>query len=325
MAKRLLVIRLGALGDMLILTPLFKLLKQDGYHVTLLMKKYAEPCLHNCPYVDEYMWHDESIPLKDCPKRFVEIAAEGKYDKVLNLSGSLESSLLVSPDDPRFDAPKEARDTDANYYDYLLARAGYKIEHPRAVLWINEKEQGWIDAKRCKFGNQFVIYWQLAGSGTHKTWPYAEEVGKEILRDHKNVTIVTNGDELCKLLESWGHKRAIHKSGTWSFRSSILFTRVADLVISPETGIMHAAGSNCVPKIVLLTHSNHNNFSKYFTNVYPIQSEAACSPCHRLMSEQEALKVCPKNPDWGASLCSMSIRPEKVRTTVEQVLANRQN
>ena len=325
MSNRLLLIRLGAIGDQLITSSLYRLLKEDGYHVTCYMKKQYADTLKNCPYIDEFRWHDENIPLRDCPAKFEEISKG--YDKVINLSGSLEASLLVAPDDPRFSAPKEARDTDTNYYDYCLTRAGYagRINHPKPVVWMDNNERGWVAYQRHHYHDSFVLYWALSGSGPYKTWPFAEDVGKQILQRHKNVTIVTSGSADCKLLEGWGHKRAIHKSGEWSLRSSMLFTYVADCVIGPETGIVHAAAANGVPKIVLLTHSNHNNLTKYFDNVYPLQSEAVCSPCHRLMSYQESKFVCKVDEEWNATHCMMRISPERVLATFETVLSQSHN
>ena len=78
--ERLLTIRLGAVGDTLITSPLYRLLKEDGYHVTVYMKQRMAACLKNCPHIDEYHWHDESIPLKDCPDKFEEIGKVLKFD-----------------------------------------------------------------------------------------------------------------------------------------------------------------------------------------------------------------------------------------------------
>lgn len=319
--KRLLIVRLGGIGDLLFVTPVLPLLKRDGWHVSFLMKKGMAPVYANCPYIDEYLWHDETVPLGDLLTEYLAKVSVG-YDKVVNLSASIEVAFLHVADSPAYYGDKSFRATDENYYNATLKLFGYESDSPVPTIWISDRERKWLKLQRKEYGSDtFLVYWVLSGSSRHKAWPFAEDVGKELLDKYPEMVIMTNGDIVCQLLESWGHKRAVHKSGTWGLRSSLLFARIADLVIGPETGIVNSVGGVNVPKIVMLTHSNHNNLTKYYKNVYPIQSEAVCSPCHRLVTEDMVEFLCSPDKELGAARCSMCLRPETVKQTVEQVFA----
>jgi ADP-heptose:LPS heptosyltransferase len=47
-------------------------------------------------------------------------------------------------------------------------------------------------------------------------------------------------------------------------------TKFVDLVISPDTGVLHASGCYDTPKIGLLGHTTIENITKYFKNDYSI-------------------------------------------------------
>ena len=53
--KKALVIRLGAFGDMVMATPVFRELKKEGYHVTLNCKKYSRMIVEHDPNIDKFM------------------------------------------------------------------------------------------------------------------------------------------------------------------------------------------------------------------------------------------------------------------------------
>lgn len=97
-------------------------------------------------------------------------------------------------------------------------------------------------------------------------------------------------------------------------------TSVMDLVVSPETGVLSAAGAFDTPKIGLLTHSSKENLTKYFINDHSIQSSAPCSPCHKMIHE---LDDCTLDPEFGLPICmSVHMDPEKIKENFRVVYDN---
>jgi hypothetical protein len=83
--------------------------------------------------------------------------------------------------------------------------------------------------------------------------------------------------------------------------------------IDSTTGVLsvtNAAGAFDTPKIPLLTHSNAHNFCEQWTNCYPIQAPAPCSPCYRIVSAGDPCHMVSagEDPDIaGAAKCMASI------------------
>jgi hypothetical protein len=92
-AKTACICRYGALGDMVMITPLIRKLHEDGYHVTMNITEYAAPVIENNPYVDNIVLQErDAIPNVDLGPYWDEW--RGEYDKYINLSESIEGRLL---------------------------------------------------------------------------------------------------------------------------------------------------------------------------------------------------------------------------------------
>lgn len=285
------MVRYGAFGDHIIVTPLLRLLKEDGYHVTYEVAFRGREMLRGNPYIDEFIDHDETIP-NDKLSGYWDELKKG-YDRFVNLSGSVEEGLLAPEGSREFYLSKDERHRryNKNYYDYTLELAGYDVKGLRGELYFDEDEENIAKAFRKKHRDKFLVVWALSGSAFHKAYPYAEYVADAFLSKRKNAVIVTVGGEIERIIE-FNLKNTIKTCGKWSFRRSALLTKHADLVIGGETGIMHAAGCYDTPKILMLSHSTVENLSKYWKGCINLSPDVSCHPCHRLIY---TLKPCPKD------------------------------
>ena len=126
--------------------------------------------------------------------------------------------------------------------------------------------------------------------------------------------IYTVGDELCELLE-WRHNQTRNYAGKWSVRKTMLMTKYANLIISPETFVLNAAGAFDTPKIALLSHSTEENLTKYFKNCISITGKAECYPCHKLHYTQE---TCQVDDMTFACKCMSTLSPDDLFKTIEK-------
>lgn len=288
------VIRYGALGDMIILTPLLRQLKADGYHVTLNATPYCLPAAQNNPHIDNVLIQErEAIPN-------LELGAywnywRPQYDRYINLSESLEGGLLKVEGRRDFYTHADWRRSvcNVNYYDRTMAIGGYpETTGTRGELYFSSSEER--NAKRFfePLKDKFVIVWALNGSSHHKAYPLMESVMRDWLSQHPDGRLITVGDHMAQLLE-FDHPQVIRQAGQWPIRQSLIATKYANLVVGPETVMTNAAGCFDTPKITLLSHSTHENLCKYWTNDYcltPDRAEAPCYPCHQLHYTRES---CP--------------------------------
>lgn len=294
--KRAIVLRYGSFGDWIIASPVLKRLKNDGYQVVINCTDRAFPVLRNNPNVDQILLQENDLISKYELSDYWDRITEG-YDKVINLHETLEVKFLFHPNKPEFNLPVEERRAlcgGTNYYDYALNHAGYfDVESPIGELYPDDLETAFLQKFKNDLRDKFVILWCLSGSGMHKAWLRAEEAAVTFLARHKDVVILTVGDYICKLIDFQVPERVFSKVGEWDIRTTMLAADYVDLVISPETSILNAAGCYDTPKIGLLTHSNKTNLTKHFKNDYSIQAETECSPCHRMIYMDNYKTDCP--------------------------------
>lgn len=319
---------------MIIMSPVLRLLKEEGYEVTVnCHKKSTVMILHN-PNVDKIMVHDEAIPNKQLPKHWEDLSK--KYDRFINLSESLEKGLLPAEGKhEEYTWPHEKRHEkfNVNYYDRTLELAGFSERGLNGELYFTKEEERWAQQLRERYKNRFWVLWSLSGSSFHKAYPWADQVATEFLDKHSDALTMTVGDDLCRLLE-WDHPQNRKRCGLWAddIRKTLISCKYADVVVATETGIANAAGCFDTPKIVMLSHSSVENLTKYWKNCVSLTPENAhCYPCHQL---HYTLRSCPldvlaKIPpelrtqenfvsgDVEAPICTSRLKPETMLAALE--------
>ena len=289
--KKCLVIRYGAMGDMITITPLLKALKDDDYEVHLVCTPRTAG-IENNPNID-YVYMQERDVIPSCQlTEYHKIISQG-YDKVINLCGSIESSLLFESTSDKYFLPHEERHKTANinYYDRTLELGGYpNIKGMNGEVYLTESEKLLLNVWQKNHAGFFKILWQVRGSSEHKIYPYISDIADELLAAHDDIRVFLVGGIETQVID-WVHPNIRNCIGKWNERQALIMTSAADLVISPESGILNAAGCFDTPKIGLLTHSSRENLTKYFINDYSIESDVECAPCHRLVHKVSECKV----------------------------------
>jgi len=331
--KTVCVIRYGAFGDTLQASSILPLLKEQGYRVCVNVTEVGKDILSSNPYVDEILFQTtKMIPeneLTEYWKHFDNI-----FDKVIQLSESIENSLLVMPDrvsrlrngdkiavkgDPRFNLDKDTlhEECNVNYMERTHDIAGVPhIFSPKFYPLDSEKKIA-RDFRR-SIREKHVILWSLSGSSVHKVYPWTDNVINKVLKYRPDVCFVTVGDELCKLLEQGWEKedRIITKSGNWSIRETLSFLDHCSIVIGPETGVLNAASTMKCHKIVMLSHSSKENLSKYWNNtssLEPDHYDNFCFPCHKM---HYGFDTCQRDEHTGGAMCAVNIKAEEIITAI---------
>ncbi len=293
-AKRACIARYGAMGDMIMVTPLIRRLAEDGYHVTVNCTRYSSPILAYNPYVHNIILQErDAIPNPDLGEYWREW--EPEYDRYINLSESIEGRLLKVEGRRDFFTHQSWRHAECNrnYYDFTLGLGGYPTAAGlRGELYFNSEEERTARRFRDKFRDKFFVLWALNGSSHHKIYGLLAPVLADWLDAHPDAIAVTVGDKAAKAGE-FEHPQVVRKAGEWPIRQSLAMTKYADVVVGPESVMTNAAGCFNTPKITLLSHSSHENLCKYWLNDFCLEPDPAlapCYPCHQLHYSKES---CP--------------------------------
>lgn len=321
MAKRTLVIRLGAYGDCVIITPVIKRLKERGDYVMLNVSTRGKEVFANNPYVDELIEHkQDSVPKGELEEYWKKLAKTHKADEVINFTGSIENNVSLHPNDPEYNLPKWMRKDvcDRNFYEVSEEWAGLEVSGAKPDLHFTDEER---DALRSMLKpGEFTILWCLSGSGRNKVYPWTDFVIGQVQKVYNNVNFLTVGDESCQYIESSG-EGVTNLSGDITMRMSMCLTGLVDLVISPDTGVLHASGAFDTPKIGLFGATTKNQVTKHFKNDHSIEANCSCAPCYRLIYSTTWEAQCPTDPITGGPWClSQGIPPEVLYEKIASII-----
>ena len=307
--KTALVVRYGGFGDLLMVTPVFRKLKEDGYYTVLNCHDKGNSVLTCNPNIDaKILQKADYISNDDLGKYWDEMAVG--FDKFINLSGSIEDSLMYREGTMEFHLPSDKRHEkcNKNYQDNTMEISGYDIKGSLPELYFSKKEHEWARKFVKSFKGKFLVMWSLSGSAIHKAYPYTEYVACEFLEQYPDTAMITVGDEACIFLE-WEHPRTKNLAGKLNIRKTMLLTQYVDLVVGTETGVLNAASCFDVPKIIILSHSSVENLTKYWKNTYSVVPPTSCHPCHQIHYTTESCKL---NSLTKTPLCMTMVRPESV-------------
>lgn len=311
--KSCLVVRYGAYGDALQASSILPGLKAQGYHVTFNCNERSEAVIRHDPNIDAWIVQDTNqVPAGALTAYWSWLATQ--YDKVVNLSETVEGTWLAIDTRPNYWWSHDVRHKylNGNYLQFQHEVAGVPYQKPMIRFYSTRDEETEALALKYKLGGKPVILWTLAGSSIHKVWPHMDAVLARVFTTWKNARVVFCGDESCQLLEEpWRNEpRVVRKSGKWGIRQSLAFAEVADVVIGPETGVLSSVAMRDMAKIVLLSHSSHENLTRDWINTTAIHSvKTPCWPCHRLHVTPED---CPRGDATGTAKCQEDIPADAV-------------
>lgn len=307
--KEALVIRYGALGDTIWITPVLAQLKKDGYYVVVNITAKGAEVLKNNPNIDEFIIHSRhsDIPYEEL-ECYWHMLGRG-FEKVVNLTKSCEGHLIKVEGSIESTWTKEMRHAECNYnfQDRQMEIAGYPEKKGLIPeLFFSDIEESLAESFVAAHRDKFVILWSLSGSGFHKTYPWAEYIVGELCQQYKDIEIITVGDDSCKILE-WSGNSTINKCGVYTVRQSFILTKYVDLVIGADTGLTNAASCFDTPKIVFLSTNTEENLCKYWKNTIALHNDdCECYPCHKLLYTN----TCPKGRFNVAPKCMEGIEPK---------------
>lgn len=347
---RVIVNRLGGFGDMLVITSLLRYLKQEGHEVYVLTQDQGMEILKNNPNVDKLIHHKrDSIQHDKLGEYFESIKKANECDKMVELSESIEVNLALHPSDPQYKYPKYERKKicNRNYYweTFSIARkqlwldiqnikdnqayepiddVNQKLYNPD--FYSTEEEDKFIqeDIILPNIGKKKIL-WGLSGSARQKTYPpiYMKKV-IDALPEYLHILV---GAEHERILQ-WPfvlpqvkdqYPNVIGRAGKYTMRESITAIKYVDLLIAPDTGLLHASGCFDTPKIGILTNTSKENITKYFKNDYSIESEnIGCVPCFSLIYNAQI--QCNFDDSKITPICMSLQSPDKLISRIKEVL-----
>lgn len=333
--KRILVIRLGAIGDVVLSSVAVRNIKKrfPASEIDFCTKSRYVPLVSDNPNV-----HDIISVSKDTGIiKISRIIRKRSYDLVVDLQGNMKSGLFSLFSGSRF----RTRSSMMRWKRFLLVRFGlnrYGDITPVPIRFLNAvREWGVTDDGKgaelyinSELGNRFskeldrgiepgtkglIALAPGAGRAT-KRWP-AERYG-ELARHYieEGYTIALIGGDKDAAVER-DVLRTIQDPvldfiGRLSLQETAVVLKKADLVVTNDTGVMHMAAAQGRKLISLFGPTTaHLGFFPFRTRAVVVEKDLPCRPCSFHGTDQ-----CPKDH----FNCMLSIESPEVVDTADRLL-----
>jgi ADP-heptose:LPS heptosyltransferase len=333
------VVRLGSIGDNLMVTSALPLIAQK-YNVEVIAQEPHHVIFENNPYVDKLSVKKDGDIARGTSGDLLSwqqwfVGRSGEFEKFVNLSHTCESTLALIPAQTQFYWPASVRrklcgksylemvhDVCEVPYDFTIGPRFYPTD---------EERQKAIETKT-KVGNR-VIGWCIAGSRFDKLYPYSAMAIARLIKELNTPVIMFGAPgkdyEIAKSIQEHVQRQNGTDDGlhlalspepdkpSWAIRRSLTQAQACDLMIGPDTGPMWAVAMEDMPKIVLLSHASPENITKYWNQTISLHADrerVPCSPCHRL---HDVIDTCTPNKDGNASACMTDISVETIIQTAK--------
>jgi len=314
------LVRLGGNGDALWAGSVAANLHGQGYTVTAYVGTNGEEVLRHDPHIARLVTLPSNILTDEDLLNFWAHEAP-KYDKWVNLIGSVETRLLPHQSDQFFYAPAALRHRlcNHNYLDAVNAYAEIDGAPPRQLFYPTEAERRWAREMRDRLTGAVVLV-SPTGSGPTKAWPHTQKF-MDLMADAGVYTVMVGDLKSLPdldLVERHGVDYGHVVGQEWPLRLALAYAQLADAVVATESVFANAVAFEPMPKVVLLSHSSNENLTRDWINTAALEAPVPCHPCHRIHNAGAAL--CSKDTVTGASACMASYSAEAVADLVLRAL-----
>jgi lipopolysaccharide heptosyltransferase II len=314
--KKILVIKLSALGDVILSIPSLRALRQKfpESRIAVLVGRKSRKIVRNCPYIDDVIVYEEGRGRKE---RLINIfrtsrlLAKEDFDMVADLQNNKVSHLLSFLSGARVRAghqnrkwsfflnrrTRHAGDLAVSPLDHqfqVLKLLGVDGFEKRLELWADSEEEARVEEF---LTSQWVSPSQVLvgiNPGSSLRWPTKQwpvenfaKLCDELARRNIRV-IITGSDEEAALAEKLmrlARHKPINAVGKTSITELTALVRRCQVFVSSDSAPMHIAASAGVPLVALFGPTDPRRHLAAPPLVQVFWKELHCSPCY--------LRSCP--------------------------------
>jgi ADP-heptose:LPS heptosyltransferase len=303
---KFLIIRLSSIGDIILTTTVIRCLKNQykGSEIHFLVKKQFFPVIASNPYIDKIYCYENNLSF------LLKTFKEEQFDYIIDLHGNIRSFLIKVRIHVRsFTVNK------INFRKFLIVRFkidflpdvhlvdryletvrsfGIKNDGKGLDYFIPQKDEINIDSLPPAFHNGYIAM-IIGGKHATKQLPAERLIILCKLMSQPVVLLGGPDDRVsgARIAESAGGN-VLNLCGSYNINQSVSLVRQSKLVITNDTGLMHAAAA--FHKIILSVWGNtipEFGMSPYMpdtsSRIFEIKG-LYCRPCSKI-----GYKKCPRH------------------------------
>jgi ADP-heptose:LPS heptosyltransferase len=326
--KRILVIKLSSLGDVVLSIPSLKALKENfsSSQLTLLtLKKYA-PLFYDCPYVDKVIGIDTNYKKVKMILSLAQRLRSRSFDYIIDLQNNLASHLIAFLSFPKKSfgynrklgklltshlAFLRGRISPLDSQEKILNLLGIKLIRKELTLWrigrVSLEYLGVPDKD-----NLIGINVSASRKWKSKNWPLSHTVKliEMVKGAFPDFQIVLIGDAesapLASRLQSMLKSRVINLCGRTTLKDLLNILGRLKIFITQDTASLHLAQALGVETIALFGPTDPVRHTVKSKNLHLFFKKLPCSFCY--------------NPRCKSNICMSEIKPQEVFAKVKTIL-----
>ncbi len=299
--NRCLMLRLGGIGDTLVLAIVGRELKKRGWIVDYAMGSPngdVSVLVDNLDIFNKFLLYSRTMNVDVVIEADDAISVESikkDYDFVIDYRNSIENNTLWAAESKRR-GMQWFNYQNSNYQNWTDLSLGWANIDPNSVSDVDkippyklkDQEIAWRD--KVMRHDHLLIGIQLNSSSLLRTWYHPDELPKAIF-DHfkgREITILFF-DKQWRLIKRHSVHALRWPDKIHPLRASAALISGVDVLICADSGYSHIAPILKVPAIVTYTTVPAWTRSKYYPQTHPIESSSVwCSPCFLISN------ICPR-------------------------------
>lgn len=334
--ERILIIKLSALGDILLITPSLRAIRSQFKKAKIycLTSLAGSQILQNCPYLDEIIIYDHRGQDKGA-KALIEIGAKLRsisFDKVIDFQNSKRSHILsflsLAPNRYGYDNKKlsflinkkiEDKGDIVNPVEHqgkVLALLGVGIKSDQLEIWPGEAD--------FKFADDLLRSAWLEGGaplvgvhiGASKNWPTklwpnrsVASLIDELAQDNIRLIILGAASDAGRAEEilRFSKSRPLNLCSKTSLLQLAALIKRCNCILTYDSLAMHMAAAVGVPFVALFGPTDPGRHLPPTKRYFAIRKDLSCSPCYK--------RNCKIN-----NRCMQEIAPREVVAAIKNLL-----
>lgn len=311
--KKILIIKLAAIGDSILLIPMLRTLKKSfpKSEITFICTKINYAVAKKTPYIDKVIEIDVHSYLRSPIRffRFIKELRREKYEVIID-AGQWERINAIMTMLARSDFSvgfKTERQMKHYGYDSIVTHTRSKHELETFLdllvpLGINITEEDkkleyFLNDEDFNFAYSFWLKYELEDktviclhpgcgeNGRPREWAVENYIslGKRLVEYDENIRILITGakleEERCEEIAAGIGRNTINTAGQFPLDNVVALVKKVKLIVCSNTGMLHIA--SCVGTKTMGLHgpTNPAKWGSYNKNAVLIQSDKFCSPC----------------------------------------------
>jgi ADP-heptose:LPS heptosyltransferase len=264
--KKLIVWRQGGVGDIYFLSSALCYIKRRYPTCTLRVATGCREPLENLPEIDQLL----SMPFD------AKLLEDSDYH--LMFQGIIESSSEKSKN-------THAADMFFSYFNIDSTHLPPEDKKPKTVF--SETEMKWLDEECKKLSvapEDYVVGIQMETSAPLRNYPKEKfKIIIDVMSKESNVKIFLIGSPQQNTVAGYlkGNASNVIIATNYDVRKSIVLVNRYNLVISPDSFMVQAAGALDKPLIGIYGPFSSEVRMKYFKNAIGLEPKVVCSPCYK--------------------------------------------